>query len=373
MKHRDTILITGGLALAGALVWMLTSIGGTQAVASGVPGLEPEPVGSAVPLDPAEAVAQTAVMTAPIVPVTERRMDTSGMTSGLIQGDVALDPEVVQRIQSITVLVQELATTDPDAQPFSHSEKVIYERRTPTFAIHGIPFSNNGYSVRVFSPGLNGSEQIVAVTEMSPIADALLQLSPPVPFTVRLRNQDRYNVINTKVIMRPVDQPLGRPWLNGETDNFGSLLFEEVLAGDYLIFIGDINNPVVPAVRVTVRPPGLTIQPEPAFVGNQSVKHQLTWITVPEGKALIVSVTGPAGYGLRGAKLTILATTSMRYQPYEGVTDYNGRYVFPHLPAGRYELTAVLEKHQRWTRNVRWTEDEDPPQVEVRLIPLRNF
>ncbi len=87
----------------------------------------------------------------------------------------------------------------------------------------------------------------------------------------------------------------------------------------------------------------------------------------------MVSVTGPAGYGLKDAKLTILATSSVRYQPYQGVTDYSGRFVFPHLPAGRYELTVELEKHQRTTRTVRWAEDEDPPQVEVRLIPRRNF
>ncbi len=194
MKHRDTILITGGLALAGALVWMLTSMGGAQAVAGGVPGHEFEPVAVDVPLGPAVIVESVGLSASP-EPIPQRRLDTSGMTSGVIQGDVALDPEVVQRIQSITVIVQELATTDPDAQPFSRSEKVIFERRTPTFEIHGIPFSNNGYSVRVFSPGLNGSEQVVAVTEMSPIADAVLQLTPPVPFTVLLRNQLHENEV----------------------------------------------------------------------------------------------------------------------------------------------------------------------------------
>ncbi len=122
-----------------------------------------------------------------------------------------------------------------------------------------------------------------------------------------------------------------------------------------------------------MQPPGTTFQPEMAFLRGQPVKHQFASITVPRGQALNVSVAGPAGYGLRDAKLTMLSTSSVQYQPYEGVTDYNGRHVFPHLPPGEYQLNVELPGHQRWSRNIRWKDGEDPPQVEVRLIPLRKF
>ena len=170
-----------------------------------------------------------------------------------------------------------------------------------------------------------------------------------------------------------MDLPLGRPWLNRETDNYGSVLFEEVLAGDYLIFVDNTSSPLVKPVRVTVQPPGPVFQPELAYLRGQPVKNQFVRITVPRGQALVISVSGPAGYGLKDARLSMLTTSSVLYQPYEGVTDYNGRHVFSHMPHGEYQLDVELPGHQRRSRNVRWKEGEDPPQVEVRLIPLRKY
>lgn len=245
------------------------------------------------------------------------------------------------------------------------------ERGTPRFEFTGIPFSPHAYSVRVFSPGLNGSEQIVAVTEQDPIADAVVGISPPVTFSIVLRDQFEGPVSEMRLSMLPVDGPPGRGPLNGTTDNFGSLLFEEVLAGDYLIYVDNPTNPLVKPVRVTVQPPGVTIQPEPVYLKGKQLRNQFAKIVVPSGRALLVSVTGAAGRGLKDAKLTLLATTSTRYQPYEGVTDYSGRFVFPHLPAGEYELDVELADHQRWTRTVRWQDGEDPPQQDVVLYPRR--
>ena len=375
LNLRDSILVFGGVALAGALVWMFTM--GSTGVAGGnpVPAMERVPPSPDVPRDnqsllPLEGQAPGSPM---VGEVEKRRPDSLGMTSGLIRGDIALSPEVVQRITSIAVVVQELAASDGAGQPFSRTKKVTMGRGTPTFEIGNIPFSRNGFSVRVLSPGLNGSEQIVGLTETDPIADVVLGISSPVTFSVLLRDQFQGWVTSTKVIMQPVDLPLRRDWLNGETDNVGSVLFEEVLAGDYMVFVDNISSPLVEPVRVTVQPPGTTFQPEVAYVRGQPVKNQFTSITVPLGQALNVSVTGPAGYGLKDAKLSMLSTSSVRYQPYEGITDYNGRHVFPHLPPGEYQRDVELTGHQRWSRNVRWKDGEVPPQVVVRLIPLRKY
>jgi hypothetical protein len=372
VKPRDSILILGGMALAAAIAAMLMTMGGAgEATGSApVPGMLPLADTGNLQADR----ELTAPNPAPLMGTEpgKQRLENLGMTSGIIRGDIALEPAIVERIQSITVTVQELAGGDGDNPPFSRSKNVVMQRGTPTFEVRGIPFSRNGFSVRVFSPGLNGSEQVVAVTELEPIADAVLGISSPVAFSILLRDQLRNFVTNTKVIMKPVELPLGRPWLNGETDNYGSVLFEEVLAGDFLIFVGDTSAPLVKPVRVTIQPPGPTFQPELAYLRGQPVKNQFVRITVPRGQALEVSVTGPAGYGLKDAKLSMLTTSSVLYQPYDGVTDYNGRHVFPHLPAGEYQLDVELAGHQRWSRTVRWKEGEAPPQVEVRLIPRRN-
>lgn len=368
MKHRDLLLLTSGLALLAAL--------GVLVLDHGAPASLGEPVGEAPePLPEPEPMAVTAPVEPPqplVLPVEERQaraVDTEGWTSGLIVGDIQLATSVIGRIQSISVTVAE------NRQPRREGEQMVrpYQRTirvplgvgTPTFELRDVPFSRYGYTVRAYSTGLNGTAQTVRLDEREPYQEVLLGLMPGVPFSILLRDQEQNPVHETDVTMAPVGDPPGRPTHKGTTDNFGSVVFQDVLAGPYRVFVGHVEQPMVEPVDVTVQLPGRS------FAAGQPVRGQLHQIEVPHGVDLVVAVVGPAGYGIEGVSLKLLATDKVRLRVLEGETDYSGRHTFRHLPPGTYQLDAAKPDHERRTKSVTFQKGEIPPEQVIRMSPIR--
>jgi hypothetical protein len=372
MRPRDLSFLLGALlVLAFASVGVVALGGENEPVAppgAAQPEAEPAPAGT----QPA-AVAATGELAgsdsiAPAEAALHRaREDTTGWTHGLIRGDVQLAVSVVDRIQSLQVIVEELRNPiGPDGkvvETYRRVERVERGVGTPTFTIRDVPFSDYGYLVTLYSPGLNGGRQTVALDARSPTADVTLSLLSPAPFTLLVRDQDGNPCAGVDVHMLPTGEPPGRPAQNGTTDSFGSCVFEKVLAGDYQAWAGPANMPLD-------QPRTITVQPGGRLYGAR-VQAQGETLVVRRGVPVEVMAVDPHGYGVADATVKVVATDRVRLTHFEAVTDASGRATFPSLTPGVWQIDVGKADHQTATVQLTIKEGAPPPRQDVRLVRLR--
>lgn len=356
MKPRDLLFLVAALALLGAIGFML--LGGPDVSAAG-----PEFGGPAVSNTPVEDVGteappaqheQTPLAAAMHADSARTWSPTTGLDSGVIRGHITLDSKVVQNLKLVYVKIREAINTDVGNEvPFVRTvkEEIVPELGTPEFMYADIPFSEYGYVVRVYAEGLNGSEMFVHLTEDEPVADVMLSVTAAVPFSVLLRDQLKFPVTETMVFLNPIGDPPFRPLQQLKTDGYGSAVFDRVLQGDYEIVVGTMDRPRNKQTQVSVL----------AHAGVRSVT-----VEVPRGFPLTIHAQTRAGWGIEGAKLRLWATTT-RFREYTGETDFAGRFVFDHLPAGTYQLDVSGERFQRSSRHVEVSEDAAPEPLIIRL------
>lgn len=356
MKSRDALFVGASIALLGALSFMM--LGGTSggaAPAFAAPLAEHPAASESAPAPEMVAAAPAAMEAA-----SERTWSNPGnLTSGIIRGDISLGSSVVDNLKLIYIQIKEaINSDDPNIVPFVQTYKIeiIPELGTPEFVYKNIPFSEFGYMVRAFAEGLNGSQHFVQVTQERPVQDVRLSVTGGVPFSVLLRDQLKYPVVDTMVFMVPTGDPTGRPLLQKKSDNYGSAVFEAVLQGDYDIVAGAMGQPRNTPQRLTVQ----------AHAGARSVT-----IEVPRGFDLTVYAQTNHGWGIEGAELKLMATDAKMYREYKAVTDYAGKHVFEHLPPGAYQLDVSGDKLQRWTRNITVAAEAPPDPVIAQVIYRR--
>ncbi|MGE3171874.1 MAG: carboxypeptidase regulatory-like domain-containing protein [Planctomycetota bacterium] len=293
------------------------------------------------------------------------RVDTTGWTSGVIAGDIPLNPAVVRNIESISVVVDELRNVRAgDKPPFRRTVAVPLGIGTPTFRITDVPFSDYGYVVRAHSPGLNGGQATVTITEDTPyVDDVKLSITPGTPFSLLLRDQDRAPITYTEVTMVPFREPVGRPTFRGTTDNYGSVVFESVLAGDYRVHIGPQGQPMM-------EPPLVNVQPGAYQRRGSLVLPQGQTIEVPRGVPVTTVVTQPGGWPLQGARVQLRATDRRRLLELEALTDVRGRVEFPNVLPGQWELLVTMQDFQRRQKQLT-VEAEAPEEQQFDLVRLR--
>ena len=293
--------------------------------------------------------------------------DTQSWTSGQISGDIPLAVSIVNQIESIAIVVDEIRSLRSSGpRPFRKVVPITRGVGTPTFLVRDIPFSSYAYSVRVHSPGLNGAQQTVAITQDQPFADNLkLPITPGAPFSLRLGDQDRAPVAFTKVLMLPRGDPLGRPNLHGESDNFGSLVFENVLAGDYEVLIGEPGAPLVDPA------PFITVQPGTMMPRNGIIQPQGEFLIVPRGVPLSVRIYGPSGYPLQNVMIRAQHTEKKVLTELKANTDVRGEVHFPRLLGGVWQIDAQLKNYTHRTRQITIDADNPPGPVEISMKRLR--
>lgn len=367
MKSRSLLLALPLLAVL-ALAWA-TWGGGNEPAAvlpSGpVAADEPEATGPAAVAGTATNASAPAAGTAAAAEPRPAPQPV-GWTSGVIRGDVQLAVSILDRIQGLQVTVSELkAVIDGQGnatRPWVHTQRVEMGKGTPTFEVRNVPFSRYGYAVRIYAPGLNGSQQTVAITEDHPLEESVrLSVTPGVPFSVLLRDQDANAVLAAPVKMAPIGDPPGRPVHDGTSDGFGSVVFPDVLAGDYRIFVGPPHAPLMEPVEVTVHPAGMTFQ-------NGQVLSQGTTIKVPRGVPVAVIVRDPGNYGLADVRIRMQTTDRIRPVVLEGTTDFSGRWTCQHLQPGIWQVDVIKEGHQRTSRQFTVNEGTSVPDLEFRLV-----
>ncbi len=283
---------------------------------------------------------------------------------GRVVGDIQVDAKIFSQLKTVSVELSESRSslTTEASRPYRKIVGLNVDRGTPTFEFRGVPFSPYGYTVTAYAPRLNGSSMAVAVTKEKPLAEVLLSLSAGVPFGIMLRDQDRAPVANTYVTIASLGEPRGRGSRNGTTDAYGSIVWQDVLAGDYRVFVGDVNTPLVDPVDVMVQ----------AVSGRTTAIPQIQSATVEvrKGDPLKVVVTA-FGYGVAEAKLSVLDTDSRTYKKIEGVTDAQGKFEFGRLSAGRYVISVEHPEYQRRSVSVSWSGDAPPPTKTIQLKRLQ--
>lgn len=382
MHPRNLSILVGTLCLAtaaGVTFWSQETF--AVSVPPGVDATGPDTASEAANSDaPAEPFASRASdgvfrpsdgAAVAVAAPAERRTDTSGWTSGVVRGDIRLAVSVLDRLRSLTVIVEEARNAFDNGQferPHRLMVPVEFDPKratgTPTFEVRDVPFSAYPYVVTVHAPGLNGGRRTVVVDAEHPLVeDVVLTITPGAPFSVLLRDQDGGPHSGIDVAMLPVGEPLGRPAQRGTTDNFGSIVFESVLAGDYELTASDHGQPFGEPQRASVQP------------GNQAytskVQGQGHVMTIPRGVALQLNVHDGAGYGLGDATVTATATDRVRLTRLEARTDPIGRASFPHLQPGVWQVTIERSGFQRVDLQITLKADQGPESRDVKLVPTR--
>lgn len=293
--------------------------------------------------------------------------DTSGWTAGVVRGDIQLAVSVLDKLGSIRVCVEEMRNAfsgskyEPAKRLFAEVERGL---GTPTFEVRDVPFSKYPYRVTVLASGLNGSKRTVSVTKAEPVHDVLLAITPGAPFTILLRDQDQQAHRDIDLVMRPVGHPLGRPTLAGKSDNYGSVIFDSVLAGNYEV-VATIN------AQAFGDPKQVTVQPGARNYGPK-IQAQGHTMTIPRGMQLDVRVHDRFGYPLDDCTVTASRTDQHRPRDLEGVTR-GGQLRFEHLQPGTWQLTVQRDKFQRIDQQLHVRADQGSLTREIRLVRARSL
>ncbi len=292
--------------------------------------------------------------------------DTTGWTSGVIVGDIPLTPSVLDQIQTIAVVVDELKNVlAGGTPPWRKVVPVALGIGTPTFEVRDIPFSDYGYVVRVHSPGLNGGQCTVQITQERPFADDVkLPITPGSPFSILLRDQDRAPVCATEIRMVPHQEPHGRTMLHGTSDNYGSVVFENVLEGEYHVHVGPQAMPLMEPTVVHVQPGSFLRQ-------GSVVLPQGTTIVVPRGSQVTAIVTQVGGWPIAGALVQLRATGRRQVNEMETETDSLGKATFPNLLPGNWEIEISKPDYQRRLGQFEVKPDAQAAEQRFEIIRIR--
>ena len=364
MNHRNLSILIGTLCL-GIAVGMAVFTQDSLATSSldDLEYLQPPPaapIASGETLDPAPAEGAFRPSAGPVAVAGQNRQeDTSGWTSGTIRGDVQLAVSILDKLGSMTLIVEEIRV-GADVTPHRIMQPVERGRGTPTFEVTGVPFSEFPYRVTLHAAGLNCSARTLTVDEDQPLhEDVVLTITPGAPFSVLLRDQDGGPHPEVDLVLRPVGLPHGRPRLSGKTDNFGSAVFESVLAGQYELTATLLGQPFGGAEVVTVQPGSRQF--------GRKIQGQGHVMTVPRGVQLEVEI-GDGFYGLANAEVSMVRTDRRRLKELTATTDAIGRARFPHLQPGQWQLTVELEQFRRVDRMITLKPDMEPQFQRIKLV-----
>jgi hypothetical protein len=369
MRARELIILGLGLALAlGVGVWFESQ--------SHAEELPPDPAahGTAAPerdaAQPAPALEKSGVQDAPaaakgpIAQTVDRdHQGNEARTTGMVRGDIQLAVSVIPKITSMTVLVEEVRSAFAQSgfsRPHLFRVPIKLGVGTPTFEVNDIPFSEYPYAVSVYVPGLNGSKRTVTIDAANPVVeDILLVVTPGAPFTLLVRDQDAGPFAGLEVQMQPVGDPLGRSGTRGTTDNFGSVVFEDMLAGDYQIAASLSGQPIGDAVIVKVQPGNGNFSPK--------VQGQGYAMTIPRGVPLQLQVNDGAGYGVADATVTATAMDRIKLTQVTATTNAGGRAEFAHLTPGSWHIVVEKEKFERRDLQVTIKAGQEPAFRDLQL------
>lgn len=361
VRRRDVLLLAA-FAVCAAAAALLSAPGEPTAP-------DPDAIAAPAPAAAGDAPPAADPAAAPIAATTrpragEAQTDTRGWTSGTVRGDIQLAVSVLDRIKSITIEVVEARQAyDRDGTVRLPTRRIVAVERgrgTPTFEVRDIPFSEHPYVVMVRSPGLNGSLAIVPIDAAHPLhEDLVLAITPGAVLSILARDQDATPYVGLDLSLAPLGDPPGRPPYGGKTDNFGSLVLPDVLAGAYELR-------AVQDGLLAAEPEQITVQPG----GAASPRGQSHKLLIERGVAVAITVGDRNGFPLPETVVTATATDRIKHTVREAQADAIGVARLPLLPAGTWHITIAREGFHLWDRHVTLKAFQDPLPLEARLVPI---
>ncbi|MFY9341164.1 MAG: carboxypeptidase-like regulatory domain-containing protein [Planctomycetota bacterium] len=370
MRARDLTILCGALCLV-ALAGIALFAQDTHAEEL-TPGPGPASTPLAAPSSAATDAGPVAAAVADLAAIRGQRgggpVDTAGWTKGMVKGDIRLAVSVLDRLGAISIIVEEARRAIDANGSFQRPVRMVVPvergRGTPTFEVSDIPFSAYPYVVTVHAAGLNGSSRTLTIDAKTPfVDDVVLEITPGAPLSVLVRDQDGTPFTGLDVRALPVGSPADRHPHQGTTDNFGSLVFDPVLAGDYQILVHHQNQALLEPQTITVQP-GMTGP-------HAKVQGQSLPLTIPRGEPVRLLVHDRAGYGIAGAAVTATMTDRIRLTTREAATDQGGILEFTHLQPGTWHFRVTKDRFDVWDRQVTVRAHQDALQLDVTLVPSR--
>lgn len=368
MRSRDLLLVCAAAFLASVVAIPLLGqpTQASELIAPPVPEPTPEPA-PVVPVQAEVTAKPSEAGTAEGVFRKSEPVSTTGWTSGIIRGDIALTSSIMDQIQQLQVVVDEMRPPESTdgRRAFRYVQRVQMSAGTPSFEVRNVPFSAYGYVVSAYAPGLNGNQMTVEISEEHPLADEVrLAITPGAPFSLLLRDQDNGPLNMTEVRLVPTGAPLGRPVQSKSTDNFGSAVFENLLAGDYQVLVGPASAPLIEPQQIHVQSSGHMMKagvPQP----------QGTTLVVPSGTPLAITVTDAYGNPLAGAAVRMQATDRRQLTMLEEMTDVRGQVRFSRVQAGTWQIDVSKTDYDRRFKQLTLDGREAPPEQRFELPRLR--
>ena len=176
-----------------------------------------------------------------------------------------------------------------------------------------------GYRVGIEAERMNAEPQMVMLAQPSRThVNVYLDLYPAGIVTGRVIDTRGTDIEGLELAL---ESPDGSRRATAVTDATGVYVFEDVLDGEYRLFVGPVTNPLAEPRELAFKAPTLT----------------MPVMEVPVMGELEILVVDAAGLGLEGARVTGWGREGGRI---EVETDREGRVVARFLPAGHYTLSA---------------------------------
>ncbi|MFQ5505227.1 MAG: collagen binding domain-containing protein [Planctomycetota bacterium] len=266
------------------------------------------------------------------------------VTTGSVAGVLTLDKELVGKLSTFQVKFEEAVNPRaPGARPRRtiRAFKLEPEQRSAQFVVRELPYSAYGWHVTAYSPGLNGTDQVIALSARHPEAWVQLSLKKPILVSIEVKDQLRLPVMDIPVLIRPVGRLLGRTIHHGKSDPYGHVHFSGVLRGEYELVVGPPQTPVIEVRKIYIPDKG----------------HHYERLEVPRGSKVTFYVQTAGGYGLEGVQVVATAKESKVYRKYECVSDRLGKATFDHLPEGPYYVHFRKKGYAPGFRNAKVSAD----------------
>lgn len=282
---------------------------------------------------------------------------------GRISGRIGIATALVGKLTGYKIVIQEELNENarpPDApKPFHQfrSFRADLTKGTPFFDMERIPLSVHPYRVTVVADGMNGSTAFARLTAETPVVEVSLVLTPGTVFSVRVVDQRLNPRMDMDVHLIPAGTSLAkRNRHDGRTNNYGTVVFEDVEKGNYMIYVGSVDAPSAPPVEAKVYGAGASISR-----GRPKIQSKL--VTVPDGKHVTVEVYSKYGIPLPQANLKAWQLEVQRYHELKATTDDAGRFEFQHVSFGKYQLSVDCQNHGR--RDVKFEVKKEPGPMKV--------
>jgi hypothetical protein len=192
------------------------------------------------------------------------------------------------------------------------------------------------------------------------VDNVMLRITPGTPLSIIVRDQDATPYIDLDVALLPIGEPAGRQSMKGSTDNQGSIVFDDVLAGDYQVLATQGGLPVI-------EPQTMTVQEG----GRRTLHSQSYPLTIERGVPVQVRVHDRNFYPYVGAKVVATATDRIRLTQRDATTDALGIASFAHLQPGTWQITVTQDKCHRWDQQLTLKQYQDPVVIDASMVPIR--